>query len=65
MKANEIRELTNEELGQRSDDTHRELFNLRMQQSVGQVENPLRIRELRRDIARINTILNEREREAQ
>lgn len=65
MKADEIRDLTNEELGQKSDDIHTELFNLRMQQSIGQTENPLRIRELRRDIARIETILNERERIAQ
>lgn len=65
MKAEEIRDLTNEEMQQRSEEIHRELFNLRMQQGIGQVENPLRIRELRRDIACINTVLNERERVSQ
>ena len=65
MKAEEIRNLTDEELEQRTDDTYRDLFNLRMRKAGGQVENPLRIRGLRRDIARIKTILNERERIAE
>jgi large subunit ribosomal protein L29 len=64
MKSKDIRELTDEELKQRTDDRYEELFKLRMQQGAGQIENPLLIRELRREIARIKTILHERERNA-
>ena len=55
MKASEIRELTGEELAQRMDDARKELFNLRLQQTGGQLEKPSRIRDIRRDIARMNT----------
>ncbi|HNR93194.1 MAG TPA: 50S ribosomal protein L29 [Kiritimatiellia bacterium] len=55
MKASEIRELTGEELAQRIDDARKELFNLRLQQTGGQLEKPSRIREVRRDIARMST----------
>lgn len=55
MKASEIRELTGEELAQRRDDARKELFNLRLQQTGGQLEKPSRIRDIRRDIARMNT----------
>jgi large subunit ribosomal protein L29 len=65
MKVKDIRDLTNEELGQRTDDSARELLNLRMRKSGGQLENPLRIRELRREIARLNTVINERRRAAE
>jgi large subunit ribosomal protein L29 len=61
MKANELRDLTNEELEQRRRETKRELFNLRLQQTSGQIENPLRIKTLRHDVARIKTIMNERQ----
>ncbi len=60
MKAKSFRELTEEELVQRRDEVDRELFNLRMQQATAQVEKPSRIRELRRDRARILTIKHER-----
>ena len=60
MKANDIRDLTIEELEQRTDDICHELLNLRMRKGAGQIENPLKIRELRREIARLKTILNER-----
>ena len=60
MKASEIKELSKEELDQRFQETQKELFNLRIQQSTGQLEKASRIRELRRDVARIKTILNER-----
>ena len=60
MKAVEIRELTDAELQQKLHDTEKELFNLRIQQSYGQLEKPSRVRELRRDIARIGTVLSER-----
>lgn len=60
MKAKNFRELTVEELSQRRDEVDRELFSLRMQQATAQVENPSRIRVLRRDRARILTLINER-----
>ena len=64
MKVRELRELTDDELRVRMDQARRELFNLRMQQSTAQVEKPSRIRELRRDTARMMTIRTERERGA-
>jgi large subunit ribosomal protein L29 len=60
MKAGELREMTTEELSQRRREVDQELFNLRMQKTMGQVEKPSRIRDLRRDVARIETILTER-----
>jgi large subunit ribosomal protein L29 len=60
MKASEYRELTEDELRQKFDDTKKELFNLRVQQSTGQLEKAVRIRELRREVARILTIMHER-----
>ncbi|MBC7341463.1 MAG: 50S ribosomal protein L29 [Clostridia bacterium] len=61
MKPEEIRELSNEELERKVEDLKEELFNLRFQMATGQLDNPLRIREVRRDIARVKTILRERE----
>ncbi|ABY92177.1 MAG: 50S ribosomal protein L29 [Caldanaerobacter subterraneus] len=61
MKAREIRELTNEELLQKLSDLKAELFNLRFQLATGQLDNPMRIRDVRKTIARIKTILRERE----
>ncbi|MCX6997142.1 MAG: 50S ribosomal protein L29 [Kiritimatiellaeota bacterium] len=60
MKKNEWKDLTAEELQQRRQDALKELFNLRLQQTAGQLEKPSRIRELRRDVARANTYLKER-----
>ena len=51
-----MRALSPEELAKQLDESYRELFNLRIQRSTGQLENPLRIRLLRRDIARMLTI---------
>lgn len=65
MKASEFREMTNEELEQQASENRREMFNLRMQSVAGQLEKPSRIRELRRNTARIRTILNERGKETQ
>ncbi len=62
MKASEHRELTEDELRQKYDDTKKELFNLRVQQSTGQLEKAVRIRELRREVARILTVMQERKR---
>ena len=60
MKAVKMRELTPEELAQQCVDMQRELFNLRIQKSSAQIEQPSRLRSLRRDIARAQTILQER-----
>ncbi|WP_258358903.1 50S ribosomal protein L29 [Moorella sulfitireducens (nom. illeg.)] len=61
MKAKEIRELTTEELLQKVGELKQELFNLRFQLATGQIDNPMRLREVRRSIARAKTILRERE----
>ncbi len=61
MKANELRELTSEEITSRIDQLKSELFNLRFQLATGQLENPMRIRQVRKDIARAKTILKQRE----
>ncbi|MCL4405607.1 MAG: 50S ribosomal protein L29 [Firmicutes bacterium] len=61
MKASKMAELTNDELKEKLDDFKGELFNLRFQLATGQLENPMRIREVKRDIARVKTILTERE----
>jgi len=61
MKAQEIRSMSSEELMQKLDEAYHELLNLRFQLSRGQLENTNRIREVKRDIARIKTILRERE----
>lgn len=61
MKTKELREMTNAELDQRLTELKGELFNLRFQLATGQLENPLRIRNVRKDIARIKTIIRENE----
>ena len=64
MKASEIRKLGDVELREKVQELKDELFNLRFQKATGQLENPLRLREVRRDIARCKTIVRERELEA-
>jgi large subunit ribosomal protein L29 len=61
MKATEFRALTSEEIASRIDQLKDELFNLRFQLATGQLENPMRIRQVRKDIARAKTILKQRE----
>ncbi|RBP67408.1 LSU ribosomal protein L29P [Alkalibaculum bacchi] len=61
MKAKEIRELTTPELNQKLVDLKEELFNLRFQMATGQLDNPMRIREVKRTYAKVKTILRERE----
>jgi large subunit ribosomal protein L29 len=61
MKAKELRELTTEEIERKVVDWKQELFNLRFQQATGQLDNPMRLKEVRRNIARAKTILRERE----
>ncbi len=64
MKINELKEMTVEELGTQRRDLKQEMINLRVQQQSGQLENPARIRAVRRTIARIETILSSRRNEA-
>ncbi len=61
MKVNEIRNLTTEEINKKIEESKEELFNLRFQQASGNLEKPSRIKELRRTVARLKTILRERE----
>jgi large subunit ribosomal protein L29 len=64
IKARELRDLSPDELRQKLDDTKEELFNLRFQHATGQLDNYRRLRELRGDLARLNTVIRERELEA-
>ncbi len=64
MKVNAIREMTSAELEVKVKEYKTELFNLRFQKATGQLENPLRIKLIKKDIARIKTIIREREIEA-
>jgi large subunit ribosomal protein L29 len=61
MKAKDFRELSSDEIVGRVDQLKDELFNLRFQHATGQLENPMRIRQVRKDIARAKTILRQRE----
>ena len=61
MKANDIRKLSTEEINKKIAESKEELFNLRMKQATGSLENPGRIKELRKTFARLKTILRERE----
>ena len=65
MKVNEIRDLTAAELDQKLTGLKEELFNLRFQLATGQLENPMRIREVKKTIARIKTIQRQNELKAQ
>ena len=60
-KTSDIRELPVSELTERLEETREELFNLRFQLATGQLDNYRRVRLLRRDIARVKTVLRERE----
>jgi len=59
MKAGEIRELSPEEMHRKLSDLKEELFNLRFQHGIGQLENPSKMTQTKRDIARVNTLINE------
>jgi len=61
MKAMEIRELTVDDLRARVKDLDDQIFRLRIQKSMGQLEAPGKVRDVRRDLARIKTILREKE----
>lgn len=60
MKALELRNLTVEELEEKGKDFKSEIFNLRIQMATGKIENPNRLRTLRRDVARVITIIKEK-----
>ncbi len=59
-KARELRDLSNDELQAKAVELKKELFNLRVQQAMGQIENPMRLRTLRKDIAKAKTVLKEK-----
>ena len=61
MKVKEIRELSTEDINAKWKETKEELFNLRFQQATGNLEKPSRIRDLRHTVARLKTVLKERE----
>lgn len=60
MKAKEIREMSAAELSVKLGDLKKDLFNLRLQHATNQLDNPTKIADVKRDIARVNTILRER-----
>ena len=62
MKASELRELSVNELQQKLVDLKAELFNLRFQHTINQLDNPLRLVAVRKDIARVKTLIGEAER---
>ena len=61
MKASNVRELNNEELAAKLVDLKKELFNLRLSHATGQLTNPLALANVKKDIARVKTVLRERE----
>lgn len=65
VKPKEIRDMDEVELKTKLQSLKEELFNLRFQQSTGQIENPMRIKEVRKNIARLKTIMHERQTKAQ
>ena len=60
MKATELRAMTVEQLNEKLTELKKELFNLRFQHAVNQLENPHKMTEVKRDIARVMTVLNEK-----
>ena len=64
MKVNEIRNLSAEELSSKLDELKQELFNLRFQHATGQLDNPMRIKDVKKSIARIKTVQRENEMKA-
>ena len=65
MKAKDVHELSTDELTRKAGDLKDELFKLRFQLATGQLENPMTIRDVRKSIARVKTVLRERELKAQ
>ena len=65
MKPEKLREMSAEELGRKEKELQEQLFRLRFQKSIGQLDNALKIRETRRDIARVKTVLRQKQGPAQ
>ena len=61
MKASELREMTIDELRKKDQELRKELFNLRFQHAIHQLENTARLKLVRRDIARVNTVIREKQ----
>ena len=61
MKANEIRKMSSQELETKLMDLKKDLFNLRLQHATNQLENPVRIAEVKKDIAKVKTIIREQQ----
>ena len=61
VKPDAIREMTDEELHRKVNELKEELFNLRFQLATGQLDNPMRVKAVRRDLARVKTISRERQ----
>ena len=59
MKAREIREMNLEEMQLKKGELQQELFNLRFQHEIGQLENPQRMKQIKKDIARLNTVIRQ------
>jgi large subunit ribosomal protein L29 len=62
MKSRELRELSEDELHNKEKDLTEQLFKLRFQHSLGQLDSPMKLRNIKRDIARIKTLLKEKSR---
>ena len=63
MKAKELRELSTEDLRKKEQDLREDYFKLRFQHGIRQLENPARLAQLRKDIARVQTVMNEQARD--
>ena len=63
MKASKLREMSIEELENEREELSRQLFQLRLQEATGQLDNVTKVRQIRRDRARVNTVLTEKERQ--
>jgi len=61
MEMEDLRNLTEQELSSRTEDLQNELFNLRLQSSTGKLESPMKLRQLRRNIARVKTVARGKE----
>ena len=61
MKANEVRKMSSAELETKLQDLKKDLFNLRLQPATNQLDNPIRIAQVKKDIARVKTIIREQQ----
>ncbi len=64
MKAEQVRELSVEELAGKEKELREQIFRLRLQKAIGQIDNALKLREIRRDIARVKTVLRQKQQAA-